>query len=265
MSYSPRLKKSRHGWLCYLPNDSYVGRSVENYGEYGEEEVRTLTNLLRPGDVAVDVGANIGALTLPMANAVGDAGRVFAFEPQRPVFQMLCAGLALNGVANVVAEPCALGDRQSYTRLPEIDYGSEHNFGGVSLGNRQGGEFVRVMTLDDYEITRLRLLKVDAEGMEADVIVGAKRTISWLKPALYVENDRPEKSEELVGLIRSLGYDLWWHTPALYNPDNYAGEAENLWPGVASVNMLCLPNGCGAQCELEPVTDPVWRGLRAAA
>ena len=64
--------------------------------------------LIEPGDVVVDVGADIGALTVPLARAVGPAGRVLAFEPQPTVFQNLCANLALNDLLHVQAFNAAL-------------------------------------------------------------------------------------------------------------------------------------------------------------
>ena len=76
-------KDCRHGKLMYLLNDAYIGRSLDVYGEYSEGEIDLFRQLLRPGDVAIDVGANIGALTVPMARLVQPGGAVVAFEPQR--------------------------------------------------------------------------------------------------------------------------------------------------------------------------------------
>ena len=59
-----KVKDCRHGRLMYLLNDAYIGRSLDVYGEYSEGEIALFRQLLRPGDVAVDVGANIGALTI---------------------------------------------------------------------------------------------------------------------------------------------------------------------------------------------------------
>ena len=58
---------------------------------------------------------------------------------------------------------------------------------------------------------------------------------------LYVENDRKEKSAELIRFIDSLGYDMYWHRPTLFNPQNFAGNANNIFGNVVSINMVCLP------------------------
>ncbi len=76
--------------------------------------------------------------------------------------------------------------------------------------------------------------------MEYNVIDGAQKTIHQHKPFLYVENDKPEKSKKLVELIQSLDYKLFWHSPPLFNPNNYAQEMEDIYPKIVSLNMLCF-------------------------
>src|SRR5687768_6606900 len=82
-----RLKDCRYGRMLYNVNDLYVGRSLDLYGEFSEGEVEVFRQLVRPGDLVMDVGANVGAHTVWFAKAVGPGGVVLAFEPQRLVFQ----------------------------------------------------------------------------------------------------------------------------------------------------------------------------------
>src|ERR1044071_5090239 len=140
-------KDCRHGKLSYLLNDAYIGRSLDVYGEYSEGELTLFHQLLRPGDLAVDVGANIGALTLGMARLVAPGGAVVAFEPQRAIFDILCNNLRSNGIANVTASRRAVGRAPGAIRVPPLDYARPENFGGVALGGPQGDE-VEVVTLD---------------------------------------------------------------------------------------------------------------------
>ena len=93
-----RLAACRHGTMLFNAGDIYIGASLAAYGEFSEGEVALFRQLLRPGMTALDVGANIGAFTLPMARLVGATGRVIAWEPQRIVVQTLCANLALNAI-----------------------------------------------------------------------------------------------------------------------------------------------------------------------
>jgi FkbM family methyltransferase len=230
----------RHGALIWPRGDTYVGRSLAVYGEYGELEMAQLAQLLRRGDVVVEAGANIGALTLPIARAVGPHGRVHAFEPQAPLFQMLCANLALNGVMNVDAQPIAVGAKPGRVAMPALDYGAAFNFGGVALDPAAPGD-VAMIAVDQLKLAQLRLLKADVEGMEADVVTGARETIKRLRPILYLENDRADKSPGLIQLVQSLGYRLWWHVPPLFNPDNHARRPDDVFGRIVSVNVLCLP------------------------
>src|ERR1039457_4555745 len=82
-----RLRQCRHGVMAYHPKDSHVGRSLDLYGEWAESELELLGVLLQPGQVAVDVGANIGTHAVFFAERVGATGTVIAFEPQRLVHQ----------------------------------------------------------------------------------------------------------------------------------------------------------------------------------
>src|ERR1043165_865505 len=102
------IRRCRYGTMMYLRKDMYVGRSFAEYGEYSEGEVDIFRQVLRPGDLALDIGANLGSHTLPLAQFVGPTGGVYAFEPQRILFQILCGNVALNEIGNVRALPFAL-------------------------------------------------------------------------------------------------------------------------------------------------------------
>jgi len=105
------FKPCRHGAMVSNPKDSYVGRSLDFCGEFSNGEVLLFEQVLRPGEIVVEVGSNVGAHTVPLAKAVGPTGRVFAFEPQRVLFQTICANLALNSITNVVATNAAAARR----------------------------------------------------------------------------------------------------------------------------------------------------------
>jgi len=255
------LSLCRHGWMLYHGADQYIGRGLNKYGEFSESEVLLFGLLLRPGDLVVEAGANIGAHTLAMAKMVGEKGLIYAFEPQRLVYQVMVANVAINSLSNVMAMQAGLGKSEGTINVPVLDPAMEHNFGGVSISQHEAGEQVPVRMIDSLSLDRCRLIKADVEGMECDVLEGARDTIMRLRPILYVENDREENSHRLIALIQSYGYRLWWHLPPLYNPDNFRGDKENLFGNILSVNMLCLPQEGEHVVDMHEIRTPEddWR------
>lgn len=233
-----RLTPGRHGWLLYNRFDTCVGRSLERYGEFSEGEVAVFRQLLRPGQVVVEAGANLGAHTLALSELVGDQGTVYAFEPQRIVFQTLCANLALNSRTNVDCRCEALGETPGWAFVPPVDYRAANNFGGLGLGSYQHGERVRVVTIDSLQLPRCALVKADVEGLELSVLRGAAETIAQYRPLLYVDNERPENSAAVIEYLLSLGYNLYWHLPPLFSPANYFDNNVNEFGGAVSANLL---------------------------
>jgi FkbM family methyltransferase len=235
------IKDCRHGRMMFLPHDQYVGRALDLYGEYGEIEARTLAQLVTPGQTVVEVGANMGAHTVHLGRLVGPAGRVVAFEPQRAMFYLLCANLALNDLFHVAAYRIALGDApgQAPVALPDVHVPA--NFGGKALFGPGPTEDVPVRRVDGLALPALHLLKIDVEGMELQVLRGARETIARRRPIIYAENDRRPNSPALIRLLIEYGYDLYWDLPPLYNPNNFARNPTNVFPRVVSANLLCLP------------------------
>lgn len=242
-----KLVRGRHGIFVANENDVYIGRALIAYGEFCELESNLLQRYCRPGKVVVEVGANIGGHTVTIARSVGATGRVVAIEPQPIVFQCLCANLALNCVLNVDALNCGCAESGRALVLPAVDYAKEGNFGGIALQSQSTGPSisVRCESLDNllHDFRQVDFIKIDVEGMEQEVLAGSTQVIECFKPVLYVENDRPQKSKSLVEMVHALGYRAWWHTPPLFNPDNYYNNKHNLYPGICSFNMVCLPQG----------------------
>jgi FkbM family methyltransferase len=242
-----RLKQCRYGMMLYNFHDRYIGRSLDVYGEFSEGEVDVFRQILKPGMVVLDIGANIGAHTVFFAQAVEPEGRVLAFEPQRIIFQTLCANAALNSLTNVDCRHAAVGNCTGEIVVPSLDYSRENNFGGLNLEGRDRGERVPVLTIDSLNLAQCALIKIDVEGMEQAVLQGAAGTIARCKPLLYVENDRQEKSEALIRTIDGLGYDMYWHRPPYFNPQNFARNTNNVFGNIVSINMLCCPRGMSHQ------------------
>jgi FkbM family methyltransferase len=254
------VKRCRHGTMIYNPNDAFIGRSLDLYGEWCDDELFVLGQMLSPGSVVVDVGANIGTHTLFFARKVTEAGLVIAFEPQRLVYQTLCGNVALNGLTNVTAIHAAVGARRGQLTFPSIDPRTTQNFGAVRASDGPG-ELVEVTPLDELGLTRCGLIKIDVEGMEASVIAGARETIARCKPALFLENDTVERAREVLEAVASVGYKAYWQIASFYNPGNFFGNPENVFATYQpEANLVCVPQDVGFS-GLMPVEglDDDWR------
>lgn len=256
------LRMCRWGPMVYNRHDMFVGASLQKYGELSQTEQDLFAQIVQPGAVVVEVGANIGAHTIALSRAAGVQGRIYAFEPQRIVFQTLCANLALNHCTNVYARQVAVGAEVSTIVVPDLDPGSRANFGGLSLRREGPGDVVPLVMLDGLYLAACHFLKIDVEGMEIEVLNGAEDTIRNLRPIMYVENDRKERSEELLTTIQRLGYRAYWQLAPLFNPANFAGDAEDIFPGIVSINVLCVAQESPLQVQGLPLitsTREWWR------
>ncbi|MBV9108088.1 MAG: FkbM family methyltransferase [Gemmatimonadetes bacterium] len=136
-----------------------------------------------PGAVALDVGANVGAYTLLLAQWVRPGGRVYAFEPAPEAFGGLSEHLRLNGLADTVVPVRAAVAATSGTATLATDGLS----GANRLADAPGGETVQTVTLDEFcarEGIIPSFLKIDVEGAELDVLRGARETIAKAGAAL---------------------------------------------------------------------------------
>ncbi len=120
-----RQKACRHGQMLYNIYDNVIGRSLDLYGEYCESEIELFRQVIQPDSVVLEVGANIGAHTVFLARQVMPSGMVVAFEPQRIVYQTLCANLALNSIRNVFCLQQAVGAKRGSLVVPPLDYTRE--------------------------------------------------------------------------------------------------------------------------------------------
>lgn len=182
-------------------------------GRYEMETTRFVMNFLRPGDVFVDVGANVGYYTMIAASAVGSAGKIYAFEPNPQVASLLRTSVnRATAGEQVTIETAALGaDNGTATlHLPEAEW----NTGEASLlsysGNERGKSLsVPITTLDQYcvvnKVARIRLMKIDVEGGELEVLAGAHDVLERIRPeAIVCEFVPARRSEAQVEVLKIL-------------------------------------------------------------
>lgn len=233
------------------PNDTYLGKSLELYGEWSHGEIAFLAQILQRESNVVEVGSNIGAHTVFFGRDLCPDGRIYAFEPRRLMFQLLCANLAVNSITNVYAFQQAVGAAPGEVHEGPMPQDAA-NLGSYPIGTLPGeGETYPVTPLDRLlpTLPPIALLKADVEGHELAVLQGAAGLIARDRPLLYLENDRADQSEALIRHVQALGYDLWWHIVPAFRPDNPAGTTVNIFGALHSFNMFCAPRERGLAVE----------------
>jgi FkbM family methyltransferase len=200
-------------------SDHVIGLNILR-GQYERDEIRLVRAMLKPGDAAIDVGGHIGFFTMQMAAAVGPAGRVFAFEPFDANADLLERSIAENGFGDRVrfrrAAVGAAPDTASLTFPVET-----LNSGGAYLlrdgtaplaGNRTTD--VPVVSLDAIDRDRpVKLIKMDVEGAEPQVLRGAARLLATDRPVILselhptqLERASGVSADQFLAQIAALGY-----------------------------------------------------------
>lgn len=172
--------------------DKGIEKSIYFCGSYEMGTIYFLKKVLRENDIYLDVGANIGVLCIAASKFVGRNGKVYAFEPEMEMFSILQENVKLNRLENIYCYNIACGSSKQkmliYKNLVV-------NRGSASLIKPQGdssGVEVLVETLDDFVQTKhigdVRMVKIDVEGWELEVLKGAKALLSRSKaPIICIE------------------------------------------------------------------------------
>lgn len=200
--------------------DQYVSRHIREEGIWEPFETSLVLSLLRPGDVFVDVGANIGYFSVLAASVVGAQGAVFAFEPDPDNYRLLWANAELNGLEHcITAVAAALSDVEGEGQLflSENNLGDHQVYAGdeqrssLSIALYQGSAYLA------ERIQRLDMLKVDTQGSEFQVIAGLMPLLESLdqKPRIIIELTPHSlrlagaSGRALIELLATLGQPMW--------------------------------------------------------
>ena len=181
------------------------------YPALRRDDEQFLSRFLEPGMTFVDVGANIGTMTLAAANAVGHSGTVIAFEPHPGTFRDLSGSVSLNpelaSCISLVAS--AVGDTTGSARISDLLENDINHIG-------DNGIAVPMTTLDVAleETPHIDLLKIDVEGYERNVLRGASRTLAKTD-AIYFENCEANFAQfgysvdDIFELLKAAGFDCY--------------------------------------------------------
>jgi len=200
-------------------SDHAIGLNILR-GQYEQDEIRFVRGLLKRGDCAIDVGGHIGFFTMQMADAVGPEGRVYAFEPLDANADLLERSIAENGYGDRVRFQRAAAGAASGTATLTFPVETLNSGGAYLLrdgsaplaGNRK--KDVPVVALDSLDLRQpVRVIKMDVEGAEPQVLRGAARILKDDRPVILselhptqLERASGVTAEQFLAQITALGY-----------------------------------------------------------
>jgi FkbM family methyltransferase len=237
---------TRHGRMTWFRHDDPVGVALASYGQWAQAELDLLCAFLRQGDTVVDVGSYVGTHALAFAAAVAPSGLVVACEPQPVVIDVLRRN-AEEAPARVDVRNVAVGAEVGSLSVPVPAVEGHGNFGALALADGHGPadaashQTVQVVTVDGLSLPELRLLKIDVEGMEEQVLLGASRTLAELRPVVYAECNTLAAGCGVFVRLQQSGYDVYLHRAPAFDPGNVAGEMRNLFGVACESNLLAIP------------------------
>ena len=243
----------KHGIFHFCHYDQYIGLAIREYGEFSEIELSIMQKFIENGDVIFDIGANVGAFTMPFAKKVGEKGEVYCFEPQDFIYDLLCKSIEENNLKNVRTFHNGLGENRQKIEIDRIDYSSLGNFGGVGLKDDYDNaatarilkgekkQMVEIIRLDDFlNIKKCNFIKMDVEMMEIDVLKGGKKFIEKYRPIMWLEN-HIKYPNQINDYLSQLNYNVFWAMTQLFNPENYFLNDKNYFDDTCTINSLAVP------------------------
>ena len=188
-----------------------LGLSSLLNGTFELAELNFVSHYLRPGDKAMDIGANVGIFSVVMGASVGAHGAVFAFEPVASNVLRLEKNLHKNSLGNVSVFSVALGAADGQMRMHMATDPAYPSFGEVQGGFGSGAEeLIQVRSLDgvweELGCPNIALVKIDVEGSELDVMCGATGFLTTCSPTLLIEANSEKELDSLKEQLCGLGY-----------------------------------------------------------
>ncbi|MES3001691.1 MAG: FkbM family methyltransferase [Pseudomonadota bacterium] len=192
----------------------YIGRMVRLFGDLDPALSSVMRGIVGPGDWVIDVGANVGVMTLRAASLVGPAGQVFAFEPVQQLCDLMRRSILDNGFGNVTVLQVALSDHAGTgtMEVPDTYLGCSR----LQEAGQGNGQRCEVKRLDDIDFgdafARPRLLKIDVEGHEGQVLAGGHHFFRAHRPDYVLFESHDDRGEfwkrPEIRLLRDADYEF---------------------------------------------------------
>jgi len=229
-----------------------VGFQILETSSFDQGEVKLALDMLQlrrkhhgDGVIGIDCGANIGVHTIEWAKLMTGWGSVLSIEAQERIYYALAGNIAINNCFNAIAMHGAVSSESGVMQIPSPNYLTPSSFGSLELRERSGNEFigqkidyktlvnVRKIALDEFDLPRVDLIKIDVEGMEMEVLAGAAKAIERSRPIMLIEKIKTDGTQ-LRAWLEARGYTVI----------------------EAGINLLVIHSSDRALAELLPIARP---------
>jgi FkbM family methyltransferase len=239
-------KNTQYGYMSYFKNDMAFADSL-NAGKIYEQDfvIEFLQDIVKSSKTILDIGSHAGSHTVLYKHINPDC-TIFCFEPQSEMYNLLHHNILKNNFTNVIALNNGVAnvsiksnmsksvlDGDNIGKNVEYGTGKRFNLGGLQIGN--GGEEIETITIDSLNLTECDYIKIDVEGFEPLVLMGAEETIKKFKPIILFESNHKVISKDMAekfglsypvqssfDILKSYGYkeikliDNLWNYLAIY-------------------------------------------------
>lgn len=240
------LPKKYNGLKFLLNTHEYIGWNIFFLGEYEPETNLILEEFIKPDMIVIEAGANNGSESVLIGRLIDSDGHLYAFEPFETISRKLKINLLLNQMEKkVTIESFALGSDTETVEfyLPSKNASNQGEASKFKFKSFSDSIRVKQITLDDWviqnKIKKVDFIKMDVQGAELDILVGAKNVLQSMKPVIYLEADEIQTSNSKTSLkdifqVLSINhYDVY----LIQEKNRRALNMQNLESG----NWLALP------------------------
>jgi FkbM family methyltransferase len=222
-------------------------------GEYEPVITNTIRTIIKPTDICLDIGANIGWYTTLLQKNLGKHGEIHSFEPVPPTFKVLEKNVKLNDSDCVVnLNNCALGESEKEVRLNLFEnlpdgHASISDYGRTDIISFDS----QMTTIDTYlsnnKVGEVTFIKADIEGSELSMLKGASKLFSQKRPPIFEIEMALDTTQsfnytpnDLIDFINTqVPYDFY----AIDEDSGTLRKIEGFAPDHRGANVLCVPNG----------------------
>jgi len=208
------FKETQFGHFCLIEND-LISNCINNYGYWEQHLYHFYSQFIKQDDIIIDGGANIGFHSIQFAK-LANQGKVYCFEPQPLIFNVLSTNILINGATDIVKQfRLGLGDKEKNLKMSPLkeQIFSENciNYGGRGLTeSNEGEEEVQLTSIDNLNLSKLDLIKLDVQGFELKTFIGGETTIITHHPIIFVENYlNLEDDKKVIKLLEKWGYQIY--------------------------------------------------------